>query len=239
MGSSVAVLRFGLFCSGMSYVCVAEANEIGQTCVAAPLSIISSSLLRFVIMLVSGAPTELLQLRGTVIAAICTAGVASSCEGAGNARCCGCFTDYFVFDLLSTNGCHRWFIGHTIDRLHHCNLHRRPPESCKLHLCCPLPCGLDDHICSSLLCILFLCLLSFLVVFLFLVHNCCILCAVLVVFGAFSFALSCVAIALLSISCSFVSFLSFGLSFLSFTFVLALTFSCLMAPMSIGAAPPV
>ena len=43
MGSSVAVLRFGLSCSGMSYVCVVEANQIGQTCVAAPLSIISSS----------------------------------------------------------------------------------------------------------------------------------------------------------------------------------------------------
>ena len=66
MGSSVAVLRFGLSGSGMSYVCVVEANQIGQTCVATPLSIIISSLLMFVIILMSGALTELLQLRAGV-----------------------------------------------------------------------------------------------------------------------------------------------------------------------------
>ena len=90
MGSSVAVLRFGLSCSGMSYVCVVEANQIGQTCVAAPLSIISSSLLMSVIILMSGALIVRLLLRGTVTAAICKAGVASNCAGAGNANCCGC-----------------------------------------------------------------------------------------------------------------------------------------------------
>ena len=90
MGSSVAVLRFGLSWSGRSYVCVVEANQIGQTCVAAPLSIMSSSLLRLVIILMSGDLTVLLLLRGTVTAAICKAGVASNCAGAGNANYCDC-----------------------------------------------------------------------------------------------------------------------------------------------------
>ena len=43
-------------------------------------------------MLMSGALTMLLLLRGTVTAAICNAGVASNCEGAESASCCGCCT---------------------------------------------------------------------------------------------------------------------------------------------------
>ena len=43
-------------------------------------------------MLMSGALITLLLLRGAVTAAICDAGVASNCEGAGCASCCGCCT---------------------------------------------------------------------------------------------------------------------------------------------------
>ena len=41
-----------------------------------------------VIMLMSGAMTVLLRLRGAVTAAICNAGGASNCEGAGSANLC-------------------------------------------------------------------------------------------------------------------------------------------------------
>ena len=105
----------------------------------------------------SGALTMLLPLLllGTVTAAICNAGVASNFEGAGSANCCGCCTALTcVCGHLSTNGCHRRLVVHTTALLHRCILPGRPPECCRLQLYSLLPCGLADHICSSLLCIL-------------------------------------------------------------------------------------
>ena len=77
---------------------------------------------------------------------------------------------------LSTNGCNIWLVVHTTAQLHRCILPGRPPECCRLQLYSLLRCGLVNHICSSLLCILFLGRLPFLVLFLHLVHSCCILC---------------------------------------------------------------
>ena len=50
---------------------------------------------------------------------------------------------------------------HATALLHRHILLGRPPECCRLQLYSLLPCGLVDHICSSLLYILFLCRLPF------------------------------------------------------------------------------
>ena len=109
---------------------------------------------------------------------------------------------------------------HTAALLHRCSFLGRPLVCCALQLCSLLPCDLVGQICSSLLYMLFLCRLPFLVLFLFLVHSCWIFVLDCLSNGPFSFALSSVAIALLSIYFSFVAFLSFA-----FAFVFALSFS--------------
>ena len=109
---------------------------------------------------------------------------------------------------------------HTAALLHRCSFLGRPLVCCALQLCSLLPCDLVGQICSSLLYMLFLGRLPFLVLFLFLVHSCWIFVLDCLSNGPFSFALSSVAIALLSIYFSFVAFLSFA-----FAFVFALSFS--------------
>ena len=122
---------------------------------------------------------------------------------------------------------------HTTAQLHRCILPGRPPECCRLELYSLLPCGLADHICSSLLCILFLCRLPFLFLFLFLVlvHSFCILCIELFVQRALFVCLVLSSLFLL------LPFFPLPFPFFPWPLCLLYPFSLLMAPMSIGAAP--
>ena len=130
-----------------------------------------------------------------------------------------------VFGRLSTNGCHRWFVVHTTDLLHHCTLPGYPPVCCIQELCSPLLCGPVDHICSSLLCILFLCRLPFLVLCLFLAHSCWILCSTsvgqLVLFLCLVLRSHCYVV-----HSPFLCCLSFLYSFLSFLCFCSFLFLC-------------
>ena len=75
-------------------------------------------------MLMSGALAMLLLLRGTVTAAICTAGVASNCEGAGSASCYGCCTALTcVWSFV-----HQW-LSQVVCGPYHCSVASLYPSS--------------------------------------------------------------------------------------------------------------
>ena len=130
---------------------------------------------------------------------------------------------WLVFDRLSINGCHRWLVVCTTALSHRCILLGRHPARWRRQRCSLLLCGLVGRLCSSR-CLPFSfasCLslsLSLCVVVVFCVLDC-------LSTGHFSFALSCVSVALQSVAFSFLAFLSCIFSSLSLAFVFAVSLS--------------